>query len=70
MCASFASTLYLPITLGRKGIELGTGLNSINMILELLIYLMIRKKSLKSWNGARLTQNCPREFNSVGKDNA
>jgi len=43
------------LTLGIKGsIELATGLNSINMILELLIYFMIPKKSLKSWNGARL----------------
>ncbi|KAK7394977.1 hypothetical protein VNO78_15518 [Psophocarpus tetragonolobus] len=62
VAASFAAILHLPINyflatyleLGVKGIALATGLNSINMILGLVLYLLVSKKPLKPWEGATI----------------
>ncbi|KAF7825428.1 protein DETOXIFICATION 53-like [Senna tora] len=62
IAASCAAVLHLPINyffatyfkLGVKGVALATGLNSINMNLGLLIYLVLSKKPLKPWEGARV----------------
>ncbi|KAG4922267.1 hypothetical protein JHK86_051080 [Glycine max] len=62
IAASFAAILHLPINyflatyleLGVKGIALATGLNSINMILGLVLYLLVSKKPLKPWEGATI----------------
>ncbi|XP_057450571.1 protein DETOXIFICATION 53 [Lotus japonicus] len=58
--ACCAAMLHLPINyffatylnLGVKGIALATGLNSINIILGLLLYLFFSKKPIKPWQGA------------------
>ncbi|KAK7287104.1 hypothetical protein RIF29_00149 [Crotalaria pallida] len=60
IAASIAAILHLPLNyflatylnLGLKGIALATGLNSINMILGLVLYLIISSKPLKPWQGA------------------
>ena len=60
VAASCAAILHLPINyflatylkLGVKGIALATGLNSLNMILGLVLYLLLSKKPLKPWEGA------------------
>lgn len=60
IAASCAAILHLPINyflatylkLGVKGIALATGLNSINMTLGLVLYLLFSKKPLKPWQGA------------------
>ena len=60
IAACCAAIMHLPINyflaiylnLGVKGIALATGLNSINMILGLLLYLLFSKKPLKPWQGA------------------
>ncbi|BAT83919.1 hypothetical protein VIGAN_04116100 [Vigna angularis var. angularis] len=62
VAASFAAILHLPINyffatylkLGVKGIALATGLNSINMILGLVLYLLVSEKPLKPWEGATI----------------
>ena len=62
IAASCAALLHLPINyflatylnLGVKGIPLATGLNSINMTLGLLLYILFSKKPLKPWQGATL----------------
>ncbi|XP_027337279.1 protein DETOXIFICATION 53-like [Abrus precatorius] len=62
IAASCAALLHLPINyflviylnLGVKGIALATGLNSINMTLGLLVYLLYSKKPLKPWQGATI----------------
>ncbi|KAL2658579.1 hypothetical protein GLYMA_03G036200v4 [Glycine max] len=62
IAASCAALLHLPINyflatylnLGVKGIALATGLNSINMTLGLLLYILFSKKPLKPWQGATL----------------
>ncbi|XP_061370733.1 protein DETOXIFICATION 53-like [Gastrolobium bilobum] len=62
IAASCAALLHLPINyflaiylnLGVKGIALATGLNSINMILGLLLYIIFSKKPLKPWQGASI----------------
>ncbi|KAK7294849.1 hypothetical protein RJT34_17746 [Clitoria ternatea] len=62
IAASFAAILHLPINyilvtyfkLGVKGIALATGLNTVNMILGLVLYLLVSKKPLKPWRGATI----------------
>ena len=62
IAASCAAILHLPINyflatylgLGVKGIALATGLNSINMIMGLILYLLFSKKPLKPWEGATI----------------
>ncbi|KAG4992854.1 Protein DETOXIFICATION 53 [Glycine soja] len=62
IAASFAAILHLPINyflatyleLGVKGIALATGLNSINMILGLVLYLVVSEKPLKPWEGVTI----------------
>ncbi|XP_028808602.1 protein DETOXIFICATION 53-like [Neltuma alba] len=57
IAASCAAVLHIPVNyfltmhlkLGVKGIALATGLNSINMNLGLVIYLLVSKKPLKPW---------------------
>ncbi|MED6122613.1 hypothetical protein PIB30_037103 [Stylosanthes scabra] len=61
--ASFAAVLHLPVNyflaihlnLGVKGIALATGLNSINMILGMLLYLVFSDKPLKPWQEASVS---------------
>ncbi|CAL0324631.1 unnamed protein product [Lupinus luteus] len=62
IAASCAAILHIPINyflamylnLGVKGIALATGLNSINMFLGLLLYVVFSKKALKPWKGATI----------------
>ncbi|GAU30838.1 hypothetical protein TSUD_267580 [Trifolium subterraneum] len=57
MAASIAALLHLPMNyflatylkLGVKGIALATGMNSINITLFMLVYVVFSKKSLKPW---------------------
>ncbi|KAI9074903.1 hypothetical protein K1719_043132 [Acacia pycnantha] len=57
LAASVAAIFHIPINyflavslqLGVKGVALATGLNSLNMILGLLIYLVISDKPIKPW---------------------
>ncbi|XP_054782553.1 protein DETOXIFICATION 53 [Prosopis cineraria] len=59
VAASCAAVLHAPVNyflamylkLGVKGVALATGLNSINMNLGLVIYLVVSKKPLKPWQG-------------------
>ncbi|KAF7845217.1 protein DETOXIFICATION 53-like [Senna tora] len=57
LSASVSSFLHLPLNyflavylnLGVKGVALATGLNSLNMILGLLVYLLVSDKPIKPW---------------------
>jgi MATE family multidrug resistance protein len=62
MAASIAALLHLPMNyflathlkLGVKGIALATGMNSINITLSMLVYVVFSKKSLKPWQGVTI----------------
>lgn len=62
MIASIAALLHLPINyflatylkLGVKGIALATGMNSINITLGLLVYIVFSNKPLKPWQGVNI----------------
>ncbi|KAI5391444.1 protein DETOXIFICATION 53 [Lathyrus oleraceus] len=62
MAASIAALLHLPINyflatylkLGVKGIALATGMNSINMTLGMLVYIVFSNKPLKPWQGVTI----------------
>ncbi|XP_028764644.1 protein DETOXIFICATION 53-like [Neltuma alba] len=59
LAASVAAVLHLPLNyflavycrLGVKGVALATGLNSLNIALGLVIYLVISDKPIKPWKG-------------------
>lgn len=64
IAASCAAILHLPINyilathfkMGVKGVAIATGLNSINMILGLIVYIFLSDKPLKPWEDASIFQ--------------
>ncbi|XP_038980282.1 protein DETOXIFICATION 53-like [Phoenix dactylifera] len=61
-CAALALILHIPINwllisyfnLGVKGVALASALNTVNINMGLVAYLMLSEKALKPWHGASL----------------